>query len=169
MASTSIRWEIKKLERSDSVQSFDCGYTDLDRYISRFALNNQLAGGAKAYVATHDNRVVGYYSLAVSAVTHAEAPIRMKKGLARHPVPVMSLARLAVDKAVKGKGLGTALLYYSLVRTLQAAGIAGISAILVHAKDYNARRFYANFDFDPCPTDAYHLSLLVKELRNLPG
>jgi len=154
VASNSTRWEIKKLDRSDSVEAFDCAYTDLNRYISRFALNNQLAGGAQTYVATDDNRVVGYYSLAVSSVTHAEAPIRMKKGLARHPVPVMLLARLAVDNALKGKGLGAALLYDALARTLQAADIAGIRAVLVHAKDDNARRFYAYFDFDPCPTDS---------------
>ncbi len=169
MESHSTRWEIKKLERSDLVEFFDCGYMDLDRYISRFALNNQLAGGAQTYAATHDNRVVGYYSLAVSSVMHAEAPIRMKKGLARHPVPVMLLARLAVDNALKGKGLGTALLYDALARTLQAADIADIRAVLVHAKDDNARRFYEHFDFDPCPTDAYHLYLLIKELRNLVG
>ena len=159
------RWNIHKLERRHIVESFDCGYEALKRYISRFALNNQTAGSAQTYVAIADARVVGYYNLAVGAVAHSEAPTRVTKGLARHPVPVMLLARLAVDNAEKGKGLGSALLHDALARTLQAADIAGIRAIIVHAKDDDARRFYAHFDFDPSPTDPYHLYLLIKALR----
>jgi predicted N-acetyltransferase YhbS len=158
-------WTIQKLDRSHIVEAFDCGYEDLNRYISRFALNNQSAGSAQTYVAIADEKVVGYYSLAVGAVAHSQAPTRMVKGLARHPVPVMLLARLAVDNEVKGRGLGAALLQDALARTLQAADIAGIRAVIVHAKDDDARRFYEHFDFDPSPTDSYHLYLLIKELR----
>ena len=164
-----MRWAIGKLERTLLVDSFDCGHEDLNRYLRRFALNNQAAGSAQTYVTIADNRVVGYYSLAVGAVAHAEAPPRVVKGLARHPVPVMLLARLAVDHTVKGQGLGAALLYDALARTLQAADIAGIRAILVHAKNDEARRFYQHFDFDPSPTDSYHFYLLIKELRKIVG
>lgn len=166
---TPARWSIGKLERAHLVDTFDCGHEDLNRYLRRFALNNQSAGSAQTYVANADNRVIGYYSLAVGAVAHAEAPTRVVKGLARHPVPVMLLARLAVDHTAKGQGLGAALLSDALARTLQAADIAGIRAILVHAKDDEARRFYEHFDFDPSPTDAYHLYLLIKELRKIAG
>lgn len=165
MATRKHQWGIQKLARTHIVDAFDCGYEDLNRYISRFALNNQSAGSAQTYVATTDNRVVGYYSLAVGAVAHAGAPTRMVKGLARHPVPVMLLARLAVDNRAKGTGLGAALLHDALSRTLQAADIAGIRAVIVHAKDDAARRFYEHFDFDPSPTDSYHLYLLLKDLR----
>lgn len=158
-------WVIQKLDRSHIVDLFDCGYEDLNRYISRFALNNQSAGSAQTYVATADEKVVGYYSLAVGAVAHSQAPTRMTKGLARHPVPIMLLARLAVDHKVKGSGLGAALLHDALARTLQAADIAGIRAVIVHAKDDEARCFYEHFDFDPSPTDSYHLYLLIKDLR----
>ena len=167
MAIGKARWVIRKLERTHLVEDFDCGYEDLNRYISRFALNNQSAGSARTYVAVAGNRVVGYYSLTVGAVAHAQAPPRMAKGLARHPVPVMLLARLAVDGEVKGQGLGAALLHDALARTLQAADIAGIRAVIVHAKDDAARRFYEHFDFDPSPTDSYHLYLLIKDLRKL--
>lgn len=160
---------IRKLDRSHEVDAFDCGHQDLDRYIARFALNNQSAGSAQTYVAIAGQRVVGYYSLAVGAVAHAEAPPRIVKGLARHPVPVMLLARLAVDITSKGQGLGAALLHDALARTLQAADIAGIRAVIVHAKDDDARRFYEHFDFDPSPTDPYHLYLLIKELRRVGG
>lgn len=169
MATGKARWVIRKLERTHLVEDFDCGYEDLNRYISRFALNNQSAGSAQTYVAIAGNTVVGYYSLAVGAVAHAQAPPRMAKGLARHPVPVMLLARLAVDGEVKGQGLGAALLHDALARTLQAADIAGIRAVIVHAKDDAARRFYEHFDFDPSPTDAYHLYLLIKDLRKAAG
>lgn len=165
MATSKHRWTVQKLDRTHIVDAFDCGYEDLNRFISRFALNNQSAGSAQTYVAATDNRVVGYYSLAVGAVAHAGAPTRMVKGLARHPVPVMLLARLAVDNNTKGAGLGAALLHDALARTLQAADIAGIRAVIVHAKDDEARRFYEHFDFDPSPTDAYHLYLLLKDLR----
>lgn len=167
MVTENADWAIQKLERSHLVESFDCGYPDLNRYISRFALNNQTAGSAQTYVATADNNVIGYYGLAVGAVAHSQAPTRMAKGLARHPVPVMLLARLAVDNTFKGRGLGAALLHDALARTLQAADIAGIRAVMVHAKDDAARRFYEHFDFDPSPTDVYHLYLLIKELRKL--
>lgn len=160
-------WTIRKLDRSHIVEAFDCGYEDLNRYISRFALNNQSAGSAQTYVAIADEKVVGYYSLAVGAVAYSQAPTRMAKGLARHPVPVMLLARLAVDNEVKGRGLGAALLHDALARTLQAADIAGIRAVIVHAKDDDARRFYEHFDFDPSPTDSYHLYLLIKDLRKV--
>lgn len=169
MTAKKSRWVIRKLDRSHLVESFDCGYEALNRYISRFALNNQSAGSAQTYVAVADNNVVGYFSLAVGAVAHAEAPTRMVKGLARHPVPVMLLARLAVGNAIKGGGLGAALLHDALARTLQAADIAGIRALIVHAKDDDARRFYEHFDFDPSPTDPYHLYLLIKDLRDAAG
>lgn len=167
MASQDCGRTICKLERSHGVESFDCGHEALNRYISRFALNNQAAGSAQTYVALEGERVIGYYSLAVGAIAHTEAPARVGKGLGRHPVPVMLLARLAVDSSAKGKGLGAALLYDALLRTLQAADIAGIRAIIVHAKDDAARRFYEHFDFDPSPTDPYHLYLLIKELRKI--
>lgn len=162
-------WVIGKLDRSHIVETFDCGHQGLNRYLCRFALSNQVAGSAQTYVATSGDRLVGYYSLAVGAVTHAEAPVRVAKGLARHPIPVMLLARLAVDHTAKGQGLGATLLHDALARTLQAADIAGIRALLVHAKNDEARRFYEHFDFDPSPTDDYHLYLLIKELRKIAG
>ena len=158
-------WLIQKLDRTHIVDDFDCAYADLNRFISRFALNNQSAGSTQTYVALADEKVVGYYSLAVGAVAHSQAPTRMVKGLARHPVPVMLLARLAVDNGAKRKGLGAALLQDALARTLQAADIAGIRAVIAHAKDNEARGFYVHFDFDPSPTDPYHLHLLIKDLR----
>ena len=111
--------------------------------------------------------VVGFYSLVVGSVDPQAAPSRVMKGIARHPVPVMILARLAVDKAHQRKSLGKALLKDALLRTAQAADIAGIRAILVHAKDDVARYWYESWEFEPSPTDPYHLFLMLKDLKNL--
>jgi predicted N-acetyltransferase YhbS len=89
------------------------------------------------------------------------------KGLARHPVPVMVLARLAVDNQHQGKGLGKALLKDALLRTAQAADIAGIRCLLVHAKDDEARRWYESWEFEPSSTDPYHLFLLLKDIKSM--
>lgn len=157
---------VEKLSASHALGDFDCGQEPLDRFLKRFALANQASGGAQTYVVCRaGGRVVGYYSLSVGAVEHAAAPARVTKGLARHPVPVMLLARLAVERAEQGRGLGKALLKDALLRTNQAADIAGIRALLVHAKDEAARAWYASFDFEPSPTDPYHLFLLMKDLR----
>lgn len=88
--------------------------------------------------------------------------------MARHPVPMMILARLAVDNKRQRKGLGQALLKDALLRTAQAAQIAGIRCLLVHAEDEAARRWYESWEFEPSPTDPYHLFLMLKDLKGLP-
>ena len=162
------RLAVAKLDASHEVDGFACGKEPLDRFLKRFALVNQKAGTAQTYVVCRGaRRVLGYYSLAVGGVEHAEATERIGKGLARHPIPVMLPARLAVDSSEQGRGLGKALLRDALLRTAQAADIAGIRALLVHAKDDEARAWYERFDFEPSPTDPYHLFLLMKDLRAL--
>jgi GNAT superfamily N-acetyltransferase len=102
-------------------------------------------------------------------VAYADAPERLTKGLARHPVPIMLLARLAVGSAWQSRGIGAGLLKDAMRRTLQAADIGGIRAFTVHAKDAPARRFYEHFGFVVSPTDPLHLFLLMKDLRPLTG
>lgn len=135
---------VRKLRPGDDVDRFDCGQPALNQFLQRYALLSQKAGSAQTYVSIAQGRVVGFYSLAVGSVSPADAPGRVCKGLARHPVPVMILARLAVDAEFQRKGLGRALLKDALLRTLQAADIAGIRAILVHAKDEQARAWSAS-------------------------
>jgi GNAT superfamily N-acetyltransferase len=158
---------IEKLARDHAVEAFDCGAEPLDTYLRRFALGNQSAGAAQTYVAALDERVVGYYSLCTGQVEYGEAPERLRKGLARHPVPVVLLARLAIDRTWQGKGLGAALLRDALHRILAASDIVGVRAVMVHAKDEAARRFYEHFDFDPSPIEPLQLFLLVKEIARL--
>lgn len=156
---------VEKLDRRHIVETFDCGIEQLNRFLTRFALQNQQAGASQTYVALVDDVVAGYYTLVVGQVEYDDAPQRLTKGLARHPVPIMLLARLAVDKKWQGKKLGAGLLKDAMLRTLQAAEIAGIRAFSVHAKDDKAKAFYEHFDFDFSPSDPYHLFRLLKDIR----
>lgn len=156
---------VRKLLATDQVEAFDCGEQALNQFLRRYALVNQKADSAQTYVCCRDDTVVGFYSLAVGSVEPQTAPSRVIKGLARHPMPVMILARLAVDKAHQRKGLGRALLKNALLRTAQAADIAGIRCLLVHAKDDAARRWYESWEFEPSPSDPYHLFLMLKDIK----
>lgn len=159
--------KIEKLQRHHSVDAFDCGREELNRFLQQHALQNQQSGGSQTYVGLVDQAVVGYYALAVGSVEQEDAPARVKKGLARHSIPIMLLARLAVDHRWQKQGIGAALLKDAMLRTLQAADIAGIRALVVHAKDDGAKRFYARYDFLPSPSDPLHLFILLKDVRNI--
>jgi GNAT superfamily N-acetyltransferase len=158
---------VRKLAATDQVDAFDCGQAALNQFLQRYAIVNQKANSAQTYVCCQGDVVVGFYSLVVGSVDPQATPSRVMKGMARHPVPVMILARLAVDKEHQRKSLGQALLKDALLRTAQAADIAGIRCLLVHAKDDMARRWYETWEFEPSPSDPYHLFLMLKDLKNL--
>ncbi len=160
------RFRVEKLARTHAVETFDCGEQPLNRYLIRHALQNSQANASQTYVGLSDDTVVGFYTLVVGEVAYEGAPERLTKGLARHPVPVMLLARLAVSTTWQGKGVGSGLLRDAILRTLQAADIAGIRAFIVHAKDDNARTFYTRYGFIESPSDPLHLHVLIKDLRS---
>ncbi len=162
-----MKLRVEKLLRTHAIERFDCGSDALNRYLVRYALENQQAGASQTYLALSGEEVAGYYTLVVGQVDYVEAPERLKKGLERHPVPIMLLARLAVAIPWQGKGVGSGLLKDAMLRTLQAADIAGIRAFAVHAKDEAAKAFYEHFDFIPSPTDPFHLFRLLKDIRAL--
>jgi len=109
--------------------------------------------------------VVGYYSLTTGSVLRNVSPARIAKGLAAHPIGVILLARLAVDRSEQGTGLGKALLVDALTRAAAASDEIGARAILVHAIDDEAIAFYKKFGFEPSPLDSKQLMLLMKDLR----
>ena len=160
---------IEKLQRNHLLDRYDCGIEDLNRFLKLHAWSNQQAQSAQTYVLARDLAVLGYYTLAAGAVSHHEATNRVRKGLARHPIPVILLARLAVDRSVQNKGIGPALLKDALLRCAQAAETIGARAVLVHAKDENARGFYGHFNFEPSPSDPYHLLLIMKDVLRIIG
>lgn len=152
------------LTKDHDRNSFDCGVPALNDYLKKYALQNQKKHATRTYVATIGNRIVGYYSLAYGSVSLEEAPQGVRSGLPKHPIPVILLARLAVDSSTQGLGLGAALLKDALLRTIQAAEIAGLRAMLVHAKDDSAKHFYEKFGFESSPIDAYHLFLRLPDI-----
>ena len=113
--------------------------------------------------------VVGYYTLVVGQVEYDDAPRSAQERLAHYPVPIMLLARLAIAANWQGKRMGAGLLKDAMLRTLQAAEIAGIRAFAVHAKDDPAKAFYERFDFAASPSDPYHLFRLLKDVRAALG
>lgn len=157
-------FRIEKLARPHTVEAFDCGEPALNRFLARFALGNQQANTSQTYVGLADDAVAGFYTLVVGEVSYDGAPERLTKGMARHPVPLLLLARLGIDRRWQGKGLGAGLLKDAMRRTVLAADIVGIRAMAVHAKDETAAAFYRRFDFMPSPTDPLHLFMLVKDI-----
>jgi GNAT superfamily N-acetyltransferase len=157
------------LEKNHDLSAFNCGAAPLNEYLRKYAWQNHQNRSARTYVALRGNRVVGYYSLAAGSVRRDDATPRVAKGLANHPVPVFLLARLAVDQAEQGKGLGAGLLKDALIRSLQAADIVGCRAVLVHAKDQQAQAFYGKYGFESSPVDEFHLYLLMKDIKASVG
>lgn len=158
-------FEIESLNREHDLTQFDCGNATLNAWLVKYAWTNQQADSAKTYVALAKNCAVGYYSLTTGSVHKHESPARIAKGLANHPIGVVLLARLAVDNMQQGKGLGKALLFDALSRIEKAADIVAVRAVMVHATDEAARRFYEHFEFEPSPVDPFQLLLLLKDLR----
>ncbi len=163
--------QVEPISASHDLSQFDCGtHESLNDWLRRFALPNQKNESARTYVVHRGGAVVGYYSVSAGSVSLEQAPGRISKGLARHPIPVILLARLAVDKQEQGTGLGKALLKDALIRIARAADIVGARAVLVHAIDESAKKFYQHFGFEPSPVHELQLMLLMKDLRaSLPG
>ena len=153
------------LAATHDTQAFDCGAAPLNQFLQRYALANQTNGSARTFVTLAKGQVLGYHSLAAASVEHAAAPARVSKGLARHPIPMLLLARLAVDVRAQGQGVGRSLLQNALLKYLQACEVIGCRALMVHAKDELAVRFYQGYGFEASPIDSTHLYLLTKDIR----
>ena len=142
---------------------FDCGVPALNLYLRNYALQNQKRGIVRNYVTTHKDTkfIVAYYSLGYTSLDQKRLPAKLAKGLGKYDIPIMLLARLAVDHREQGKGLGKALLKDTILRTMQAAEIAGLKLLLVHAKDEAAADFYRKHGFEPVLDDPLKLFLPV--------
>ena len=152
------------LTSAHDVSTFDCGVPELDDWLQRRALHNEASRASRTFVVVSEERVVGYYALATGSVAHAAATGRIRRNMP-DPVPVMTLARLAVDKAFQGSGLGSALLRDAMLRTLQAAQIAGIRAVLLQAVSEDARKFYTHHGFSESPIDPMIMMISLGDLE----
>ena len=156
----------RPIRDNDDVAEFNSGETSLDSYLRGRALANHLEGASRTFVTCRDGRVVGFYSLAAASVERESTPGRVRRNMP-DPIPAILLSRLAIDRAEQGRGLGKHLLREAIVRSVRAAELIGVRALLVHAVSDEARSFYERFDFEPSTTDEMHLLLLIKDARAL--
>lgn len=150
------------------IAAFDSGIPALDDWLKRRALANEEAGGSRTYVVCAGGRVVGYYALATGGVAQEAATGRVRRNMP-DPIPVMVLARLAVDRAYQDRGLGAGLLRDAILRILQASELGGIRAILVHAISAEAKRFYERHGFVESPADPMTLMVTVADAKRALG
>lgn len=153
------------IERRHETDQFDCGEEELNEYLSRYALTNDRAGGARTFVVVKKDKVVAFYSLVLGAVSPDEATARVRQGLGLYPIGVMVLARMAVDAREQRQGFGEALLKDAMIRTARVSKEAGVRALVAHAKNEQVRGFYESRGFEPSPTDPLHVMLLMKDIR----
>ena len=142
------------------VHSFACGESVLDEWLKRRALGNQTSGASRTFVVTtHVREVMAYYALAAGAVAHQDATRSIRQNMP-DPVPVMVLARLAVDARAQGMKLGAALLQDALQRCVLVSQNTGVRAMLVHALNDRARQFYEHYGFKVSP--AHPMTLMLR-------
>jgi GNAT superfamily N-acetyltransferase len=137
---------VRALADAHNLDAFDCGVDVLDRWLRRSARVAAASGTAATYVLCRDERVVGYYALAMSAVAHERAPSRLRRGMP-DPVPVVLFARLALDRPEHGRSLGGHLLVDALARCVRGGGEFGARAVVVDPLSREAGDFYRHFGF----------------------
>lgn len=147
------------------LEGFNCGKPTLNDWLLRHARQAQGSGSARTFVVSDDERVAGYFSLTVGQIDTLDAPDRIRKGMGQYPIPVVILARLAVNRQDQGRGIGIGLLQDAIRRTLLIAEQAGIRAMLTHPIDEQAARFYSRFGFIASPLREQQLVLLLKDAR----
>jgi len=156
------------LRGKHALDGFCCEEEALDNWLHRHSRHAEAAGSARTFVTTDGERVIGYYALAIGQVEPDGPTERLLKGQpAKRPVPVLVLARLAVDRDHQSQGVGRSLLQDALLRCAAVAESVGVRAVVAHAKNEKASTFYDRFGFESSPTDPLHRILLMKDLRLL--
>lgn len=143
------------LDRNHVLDDFDCGYASLNSWLQKKALKNR-KGASQTFVVTDDYRVVGYYCLAAGSVMHKGAPGSLKRNMP-NPIPAIVLGRLAVDETYKGNNIGRGLLQDALIRSNKVQESIGARAVIVHALDNSAQKFYLRFGFQEFSEDSLSL------------
>jgi GNAT superfamily N-acetyltransferase len=146
------------------IGDFNSGVASLEEWLKRRALANQASGAARTFVVCEANKIVGYYALASGAVNVAAAPGRFRRNMP-DPIPVVVLARLAVDQTHQSRGIGRALVRDGARRVVHAADAIGIRGILVHAISAEAKAFYLSLGFDPSPIEPMTLMVTLADVR----
>ena len=156
-------WDIGKLSKQHDRSRFTCGEAALDDYLKKFARQNDRRGIGRTFVATQKGSmtIVGYYTICSGAVEFKDIPEESRRRLPRYPVPVVHLARLAVDVNMLGKGLGETLLMHALSAAVRVSGELGVHAVAVTAKSDAAKSFYARYGFQSLLDDDKHMYIAL--------
>ncbi|HET6568112.1 MAG TPA: GNAT family N-acetyltransferase [Rhodothermales bacterium] len=162
-------FRIERITPEHERDEFDCGEPEMNEYLLRFARQNDRKETGRTYVAVRPagKRVLGYYTLSAGAVAFEHLPPTVRKRIARYPVPVAHLGRLAIDHSVQGQGLGSALLFDALRRVSKVSEEMAIYAVEVRALHDVARTFYVKFGFKPLMNDPLRLYLPIQTARHL--
>ncbi|RAZ76312.1 GNAT family N-acetyltransferase [Mesorhizobium atlanticum] len=165
-------WHEQPIAKQHDRTSFDCGDAQMNDFLRRFARQSHEQNAAKTFCAIDDTttgRILGFYTIAPSAVAHETVPVTLTKGLARHEVSGFKLARLATDRRVAGRGLGGQLLAAAALRCLRLAGEGGGVLLIIDAKSERAARWYASYGAEPLKgqplTPVMPLATFATELR----
>jgi GNAT superfamily N-acetyltransferase len=146
--SRDIGWREEAIGRQHERSKFDCGVALLNEYLQRYARQNHESGGAKTFVAVSADAptaILGYYTISPGAIAFAKAPAILTKNLGRYEVPVFRLGRLAVSRALQGRGLGADLLLAAGERAIAVAREVGGVALAIDAKDDRVVAWYERF------------------------
>ena len=155
----------QRLAEAHQVADFNCGVASLDDWLKRRARSNQTSGASRTFVVCADEKVIGYYALASGGITIGDTPGRFRRNMP-DPIPVVILARLAIDRAYQGKNLGRALFKDAALRVEQAGDAIGIRGIVVHTISEEAKAFYLALGFDPSPLDPMTLMVTLADVRD---
>jgi GNAT superfamily N-acetyltransferase len=160
-------FEIRRLERHHEREGFESGEPELDTFLIRYARQNDEKGISRTYVATRPGSpiVSGYYSIRSGAVAFDVLPEADRRRLPRYPIPVMHIARLAVDQREQGRGLGETLLMHALEKAIRVSAELGTHAVEALAKNDAARAFYGRYGFRSLLDDERHLYISLKSIR----
>jgi GNAT superfamily N-acetyltransferase len=164
-------WRIERIERTHIRDQFECGKPPLDDFVRTLVSQYEKRNLGRTYVAVKaaERRVLGYYTIASGAVGFDTLPEKIAKKLPRHPVPVVLVARLAVDRSAQRQRLGEKLLLDALARSLELSDQLGIHSVVVDAIDHEARAFYQKYQFIPLLDREFHLCLPVSTIRETLG
>ena len=153
------------LERKHPRKDFDCSDVILNSWLAQYSVQAQKKRSSKSYVSLDENgKIAGFYSLVFGQVEREVAPEEITKGMPKHPIPVLIVARLAVDVNYQGIGLGKTLMQDAMIRALSASDIGGLRAVAVHAKHEEAANFYKHLGFLPTSKDPLLLVVPIKKL-----
>ncbi|WP_084312248.1 GNAT family N-acetyltransferase [Desulfobulbus elongatus] len=157
------------IEAVHTADNFDCGISSLNQWIRQQALKNELSGASRTFVVCIEKEVVGYYALATGSILRQQAPGKIRREMP-DPIPVMVLARLAVDCTWQKSGVGLGLLRDALLRTYNVSRQVGVRALLVHALhalSEKAKGFYLRHGFTQSPVDQMTLMLKMQDVRQI--